>query len=195
MGTCKPFHSVGTASFPRHRFFFGPEDYETSKVVLQHFTIDGNGKTNHYYYDPITVENDKAQTDKNLSMLTLPQLEKYNKMLRNKKFGEEYLKFTGREYMTMYPRPKPKHYMWPADYLGQVHWITTKETEFTSLPPKKKLKRIKQIGRDRVLAEDEVRHDLNQIFLHIIASILFAHCMFFSHAIFLNIECKRNTKI
>lgn len=156
MGKCKPFHTMGTASFKGHRFFFGKDDYDTSKVVLQHFKVDSDGVTNHYYYDPLTIEGNAEQTRKNLSMLTMSEYEKYNKMLRNKKFAEEYLKFTGRQYMTMYPREKPRHFMWPADYIGQTHWVTTKEVHFDSLPAAKKFKPIHETGKKRILKDDEV---------------------------------------
>ena len=123
MGICKPFHSMGTASFVNHKFLFGPKDYEESNIVLKHFQIDAHGTQNLYYYDPLTVEGDKEMTEKNLATLTMSEYEKYSKMDRNRKFADEYLNFTGREYHALYPRDKPKHFMWPADHIGQVNNI------------------------------------------------------------------------
>lgn len=157
MGRCAAFHSTGTASFAGHQFFFAPTDYEQSKVVLQHFTIDKNGIENLYYYDPITVEGDKDLTAENLSKLTMKQLEMYNKMLRNRKFADEYKKMTGRHYMSLYPRMKPKHFLYPADHFGQEFWVTTKETQFKEVPTEK-LSPIRKSGLERVLKEDDVRH-------------------------------------
>lgn len=159
MGTIKPFHSLGTASFPGHRFLLGPQDYEQSKVVLQHFTIDKDmgGPSNLYYYDPITIPGDEARTKQNLSILTLPEYEKYNKMVRNRKFAEEYKTITGRDYMTMYPRPKPVHFMWPADHFEQVHWVTTRETHFKTLPDDSLLSPVRERYLDRVLEDDKPR--------------------------------------
>jgi len=88
-------------------------------------------------------------------MLSMPEYEKYNKMVRNRKFAQEYFKFTGREYLTMYPRKQPIHFMWPADYFGQVHWVTTKETQFKTVP-KNEIKMIQETGLARVLKDDEV---------------------------------------
>lgn len=140
MGAIRPFHSSGTGSFPNHEFFISPvEDSKTktqteTKTVLQYFIIDQNHRTNHYYYDPITVENDTIQTNLNLSKLTYDQLKKYNIMKRNRDFSLKYYDFTGREYMTVYPRPKPLHFMWPADFFGQTHWVTSPETHFHTIP-------------------------------------------------------------
>jgi len=156
MGTCQPFHSMGTASFPGHRFFFGSKDYEEDKIVLQHFTIDREGTTNLYYYDTIHTPGNEKMTEENLSMLTLPEYNKYNTMVRNRKFAQEYKKFTGREYMTMYPRPKPAHFMWPADHFEQVHWVTTRETHFKTVP-QDKISPIRERYLDRVLKDDDPR--------------------------------------
>ena len=157
MGRIRPFHSSGTGSFPNHRFFIAPIDYDTSKTVLQYFVVDAIRRTNHYYYDPITIPSDETQTRQNLARLTLDELSKYNIMKRNRDFDVEYLKFTGREYMTMYPRPKPMHFMWPAEYFGQEHWVTTRETLFHTVPDKSLLKPIRERGLQRVLKESDPR--------------------------------------
>ena len=156
MGTLKPFHMSGTASFKGHRFIFGPPDYETSKIVLQDFVVDKDGLQTLYYYDPLVVKGNEKKTKENLAALTLDEYEKYSKMDRNRKFAEEYFKVTGRPYMTMYPRDKPKHFMWPTDYIGQEHWVVTRETHFKSLPSARKIKRIRETGLARVLKDDEV---------------------------------------
>lgn len=158
MGKCKPFHSLGTASFPGHKFFFGPTDYAESKVVLQHFIVDKDtdGPQALYYYDPINIPGDEEKTKENLATLTLSEYEKYNKMARNRKFAEEYKHITGREYLTMYPRPKPVHFMWPADYFGQEHWVATRETHFKSIPHEQ-LSPVEEVGLERVLKEEDPR--------------------------------------
>jgi prolyl 4-hydroxylase len=46
--------------------------------------------------------------------------------------------------------------MWPADYFGQVHWVTTKETQFKTVP-KNEIKMIQETGLARVLKDDEPR--------------------------------------
>uniref|UniRef100_A0A7S3PZP9 Fe2OG dioxygenase domain-containing protein n=2 Tax=Chaetoceros debilis TaxID=122233 RepID=A0A7S3PZP9_9STRA len=154
MGRCAAFHSTGTASFAGHQFFFAPTNYEQSKVILQHFTIDKHGIENLYYYDPITVDGNQQLTTENLSKLTMKQLEMYNKMLRNRKFAGEYKKTTGRDYMSLYPRKKPKHFLYPADHFGQEFWVTTKQTQFKEVPTKK-LSKIREAALDRVLKDDD----------------------------------------
>ena len=53
-------------------------------------------------------------------------------------FDKEYLKQNGRHWVSFYPRPPPVLHMWDADYIGQVHTITTRHTKFdcTSLEGK-----------------------------------------------------------
>jgi hypothetical protein len=153
MGKIRPFHSSGTGSFPNHRFFIAPTDYEKSKTVFQYFVVVR--RTNHYYYDPITVPSDEAKTHQNLARLTLDELSKYNIMKRTRDFDAEYFKFTGREYMTVYPRPKPMHFMWPAEYFGQEHWVISRETQFHTIPEKEQLKPIREHGLKRVLKESD----------------------------------------
>jgi prolyl 4-hydroxylase len=47
--------------------------------------------------------------------------------------------------------------MWRADYFGQEHWITTKETHFERLPPSEELGPITLKGSERILKESEPR--------------------------------------
>lgn len=163
MGRVQPFAVSGTASFPGHQFFLAPVDYVegSQKDILRRFYIDadGGGKekmVNLYFYDPFYVEGSEEATDMNLMSLSFADLERYNIIKRTQKFDEHYRKFTGRSYLSMYPRDKPKHFMWPADYYGQEHWFTTKETYFERVPPAEEIKRIAKRGSQRVLKDDEV---------------------------------------
>ncbi len=159
MGLCKPFGVSGTASFPGHHFFFAHEDYVegSGEGILRRFDIDSQGSmVNNYYYDPFYVEGDKETTNRKLMKLSYRDLQRYNIMDRNRKFSDEYKKFTGREYLSMYPRDKPRHFYWPADYFGQEHWVTSKETQFESIPPPKEIRSIGERGKRRVLDNDSV---------------------------------------
>ncbi len=179
MGFCEPFGVTGTASFPGHQFFFANENYEANseKGILARFEIDSEGTmVNNYYYDPFRVKGDEKATEVNLMKLSFRDLERYNIMNRNRKFSDEYKQFTGREYLGMYPRAKPRHYIWPADYFGQEHWFTTKESQFESIPPRKKIRQIGQQGKERVLKDDEVSKgewECFRIFLTIPFSLMF----------------------
>jgi len=162
MGRVSPFGVTGTASFPGHRFFFAPNDYVqgSKEGILRRFYVDGHRggemETN-YYYDPFHVEGDTKATNRNLMSLSFAEYENYNIIRRTQKFNEYYRKFTGRSYLSMYPRDKPKYFMWPADYFGQEHWFTTKETHFERIPEKNDIKRITQTGTERVLKDDDER--------------------------------------
>jgi len=144
------------ASFPGHKFFFAPHDYDhkTNDNRLISFVI--NAKDMVFYYDPIDVPGNPEETDKNLQKLSYEQYEKYDIVKRNRLFDAQYKEFTGRHYLSMYPRPKPSHHLWPADYFGQEHWIMTKETHFKAIPPKEKLETIEMIS-NRVLKDNDPR--------------------------------------
>merc|ERR1711957_471025 len=47
--------------------------------------------------------------------------------------------------------------MWRADYFGQTHWVTSKETHFKELPGNSKLRKIKKSGVSRVLRDEQPR--------------------------------------
>lgn len=156
MNNCKAFGTTGTASFPGHRFFFAPHDYdyETNDVRLISFVI--NDKDMIYYYDPVDVPGNPVETENNMKKLSYEELEKYDIVKRNRLFDEQYREFTGRNYLSMYPRPQPSHHIWPADYFGQEHWVTTKEVHFQEVP-KDKLGEINHFVPDRALKEDDPR--------------------------------------
>lgn len=159
MGLLQPFGTTGTASFPGHKFFLAKPGYveSSNEGILRRFDIDGEGyMVNNYYYDPFHVEGDEEATDMNLMRLSYRDLQRYNIMKRNKKFSEIYKEHTGREYLSMYPRDKPKHFIWPADYFGQQHWFTTKETQFESIPPAKKIRHVGARGKQRILKDEDV---------------------------------------
>jgi len=48
--------------------------------------------------------------------------------------------------------------MWPADYFGQEHWVTTRETHFESLPPLEEIEPILMKGKDRILKHSDHRN-------------------------------------
>ena len=163
MGVTQPFGVSGTASFPGHRFFFARQGFVegSGTGILKHFLVDEKGAmTTNYYYDPYTVEGDEKASDDNLMSLPLKDLERYNIMKRTMKFDIEYRKVTGRNYLSMYPRKKTNYFMWPADYFGQEHWFTTRETHFKSIPPMDKIERIKEQGEKRILKDSDVSKSL-----------------------------------
>lgn len=150
-----PFSTGGTATFPGHLFYFTPEEDQSN--ILYRFTVS-EYPNNVYRYDPYLVEGDPKQTEKNLQdELDSEELKVYQKMDRTRRFGEIYKEKTGRSYLVNYPRNPPRHFLWRADYFGQTHWVTTKETHFNVLPPKIRLPRITAQGKARILPDDKPR--------------------------------------
>ncbi|KAL9189532.1 hypothetical protein ACHAXT_009207 [Thalassiosira profunda] len=153
MSIMNPFNSAGTASFPGHAFYMSA--WEDENEILARFVVDP--PTSVYYYDPITVEGDEEATQRNLDALSAEEFASYQEHVSSRAFGEQYFEFTGREYLTIYPRPTPSHKIWRADYLGQEHWVTTKETHIVAMPPEEKLGAITQKGKERLLRDGEPR--------------------------------------
>lgn len=148
MGAIGPFDSEGTASFPGHKFYLTPEDNESE--ILARFVMAPPQAV--YYYDPIQSEQSL------LEELSEADFDAYQQHVSSRLFGKKYFDFTGREYLALYPRNAPSHKIWRADYFGQEHWVTTKETHVTTRPPEHMLGRIADTGSARVLKEGDPRH-------------------------------------
>lgn len=141
IATAEPFKAVGTATFPGHMFYFTlirkPAGYEE---VRHRFHVTGD--TNLYVYDPFVSED----STRNVDDLVPEDYEKYIAQRRTLKFNEYYRNFTGRDWLSRFPRNPPKHFMWPADYLGQQHHVETKETHFATLPDKDDRPHVSKFG-------------------------------------------------
>jgi prolyl 4-hydroxylase len=149
-----PFTASGTATFPGHRFLF-TDDNDPEKVLTRF--IVGVYPESLYVYDPYTVKGDPEKTEENLKVLTAKERVKYDDWMKTLSFNEQYLNFTGRTYLANYRRKPPMHYMWRADYFGQEHWATSKETHFVEVPPDEDLEPVLMYGKKRILGDDEPR--------------------------------------
>lgn len=149
-----PFTAAGTATFPSHRFLItehGKPDHVLETFVMKEYP------ENIYYYDPYHVEGDEAQTKKNLQALNDRDFANYDGWRKTLKFNQLYKAKTGRSYLANYLRKRPLHFMWPAEYFGQEHWVTTKETHIVQLPPQDQLEPVSALPKDRKLAPDAPR--------------------------------------
>lgn len=134
-----PWSAGGIACYPRNLFRFSKPDHQDE--VLCRFRI--TSRTSVYFYDPYTP-NDKIDparaNNMNNNILSLDTLSDndrslYDAHIFNLKFGAEYKKFTGgSEWLSMYPRNRPRHTIWRADYYGQEHVLSTNETHFVKIP-------------------------------------------------------------
>lgn len=149
-----PFTASGTATFPGHRFIFTPVDAPDNH--LKTFVV-GSYPENIYVYDPFLVEGDPAATEKNLKVLKKAEREQYDNWRKTLLFNEQYRNFTGRSYLANYMRKPPGHFMWRADYFGQEHWVTTRETHFVTPPPDEDLDVLLLQGSKRVLKTEDSR--------------------------------------
>ncbi|KAL7484637.1 hypothetical protein ACHAW6_010272 [Cyclotella cf. meneghiniana] len=149
----EPYCAAGTASFPTHAFYMTPVDDES--VRLASWAVSPPQSV--YFYDPITVDGDEEATQRNLDRLSHEDFELYQRHVDNREFSKRYFEFTGREYLSFYPRARPSHKIWRADYFGQEHWVTTKETHFIAMPEESELGPVKEIGSQRILKESDPR--------------------------------------
>lgn len=129
----RPFQAVGTATFPGHHFKLTTKGNPQNVLFDFHVVPDKN----LYVYDPYyheasnTVSLDKLENDLDAKEQKLYWLQR-----NSLEFGKFYYEFTGRRWLGLYPLRKPPAYrMWNADYFGQEHWVTTKETHYVIEPP------------------------------------------------------------
>ncbi|KAL3792091.1 hypothetical protein ACHAWO_004922 [Cyclotella atomus] len=153
IGNVQPYNAAGTASFPGHAFYVTPAHDENIRLA----SWQVSPPQSVYYYDPITIPGDEEATQRNLDQLSTEEFEEYQRHVDNREFSKQYFEFTGREYLAFYPRNPPSHKMWRADYYGQQHWVTTRETHFVTLPDEKELGPIQEVGSARVLKENDAR--------------------------------------
>lgn len=154
IGAAGPFQSAGTATFPNHKFYFAKPDDPHNNIVARFVAKPGFSVM---YYDPFDVPGDAEATQRNLQSLTLEQYERYEAQKRTRLFNDKYREVTGRDYLAIYPRAKPRHFHWPAEYFGQEHWVASRETHFVALPPQDKLGQITAKGKERAIGDDEPR--------------------------------------
>ena len=150
-----PFSASGTASFPGHRFYLTPED-DTGRILVRFLVT--SYPNNIYAYDPYVVEGDEKKSQNTIEfLLSKEQQAQYTAWRKTLAFNDVYKHYTGRSYLSNYLRPPPLHYMWPADYFDQKHWVTSKETHFIELPPPELMAEIVEVGASRVAKEDAAR--------------------------------------
>lgn len=165
-----PFESCGTSSFASHVFFFVRPS--TMEVVCSFNVVKEHSV---YYCDPF-VENDPSDGSAGIlsepvkSLDTLSEQERglYNSASFNRDFAPVYKNFTGgNEWLGNFPTQKPRHHMWRADFFGQTHLVTTKETHIIKHPPADRLSTlsISEMKRDNAtsLPLREWREDADEL--------------------------------
>ena len=127
----EPFGSAGTASFPGHTFQIALTD-KPDKVLTTFTTIKGQSL---YPFEPYKGDYEKAYRK-----LPKEQFQRYMMQHNNLLFSEQYKEKAGREWLALYgQRFPPRYHMWPAEFFGQTHTITTKEIYFVEYPPEEEL--------------------------------------------------------
>ena len=88
----KPFAASGTATFPKHRFYYTEPDNPDKILSFMEIKEYPN---NIYIYDPYTVPDDPIQTEQNLQVLNSEERDLYDKWQKTILFNEYYFNFTG----------------------------------------------------------------------------------------------------
>lgn len=136
-GSVLGWEATGTATFPSHKFFYGKTP-DPNEALCSFVVKEG---TSVYFCDPYSDDQGEpgraiSREKRNLDELSPYDRDFYHKHRYNLEFAEEYKAFTGGvEWLGMYGRNPPRHKIWAADYFGQEHHVTTKETQFIEQPP------------------------------------------------------------
>jgi prolyl 4-hydroxylase len=112
-----PMEAVGTATTPGQSFFITPV-YDSTHH-LKRWTVTADEAV--LIYEEEYLEPDKLEA---------PLALKYRMQKVNAAFGKDYLAKTARPWLSYFPRPPPLHKMWPADYLGQTHRMSSNAKQF-----------------------------------------------------------------
>ena len=112
-----PMEAVGTATTPGQTFFMTPVYDSTHQ--LHRWTVTADEALLVY-----------EETDFQPQKLSPSLLLKYQMQKVNWAFAKDYLATTGRTWLSYFPRPPPLHSMWAADYIGQVHGVTSQARHF-----------------------------------------------------------------
>lgn len=140
IGSIPPFEAIGTATHPSHEFFLAPKGNSDNKVI----TIHMKHGQNLYVYNSFELGRSRVED------LSSSEKALYDLQMTNLAFAQEYKKFTGRDWLSLYgSTKKPIHKMWPADYLGQINWVLTRETHFIAEPPEDALQHLTSEEMDR----------------------------------------------
>ena len=138
MAHAGPFQATGTSPHVGHVFHLVRP--QTDEVVCSFTMTIG---TSVYYCNPYEDNNPNdpsvgyhAEETRPLDALSDAERQLYDHLLFDRAFAGYYKNFTGgSEWLGLYPTEPPRHWMWRADYFGQVHTIVTTETQFIQLPP------------------------------------------------------------
>lgn len=112
-----PMEAVGTATTPGQTFFITPVYDSTHQ--LHRWTVTADEAL-------LVYEEDNFQPQKLSPSLLL----KYQMQKVNWAFAKDYLATTGRAWLSYFPRPPPLHPMWAADFIGQIHGVTSQARHF-----------------------------------------------------------------
>eukprot|EP01083_Nonionella_stella_P152567 489246_1 len=111
--TLEPEQSTRIGTFEGHIFFYRyPGEYRKEYVCYMK-----NGETLFEFKDEETRQREKQQFEEDKRV-----------------FKQEYLDRTGRKWEAHFPRNPPIHHMYPAEYVGQKHKITSNHSFYTCYP-------------------------------------------------------------
>lgn len=123
-GVIEPYQASGTCSFPSHNFYITKSN--DPDTILKQFVMQPDQAL--YVYDPV------HDGILDVSSLGKKERDMFYTHLTNLRFAEQYKEFTGSEWLAMFPKARPTHKMWRADYFDQVHTVKTNETHYVLWP-------------------------------------------------------------
>jgi len=109
---------TATNCYVGHVFFFTATDRATMEE-LEFFRIHIVANVNHYILPPEDGMEDDPY---------------YLEAMEELRFVTEYRERHGIPWLAHYPRDPPIHHLWPTDFIGQKHSVSTKATQWTCIP-------------------------------------------------------------
>jgi prolyl 4-hydroxylase len=152
VGTFDPMSGKGISALQGQTLHFA--DTAGRLIKLFHITTSSGSL---YVYDPYHFKGYSEVTKSYVKMLPQTQQDLYYQWRQTIDFSEHYTTATGRPFLSHYGRQPPKHSLWRANYFGEEHWVTTRETHFDRMPDAQELQAIARLGRHRQLSNDEPR--------------------------------------
>ncbi len=124
----RPLSTAGITAFVDHVFSF-----RLREVVVERFRVRADAS--NVFSIPLKVV-DRLSRHYQLPERTQPQEESYQWLTKSLLYNDYYYNATGRSFLSRYGRLPPRHYMWPAEFVGQEHAIQNRTLTVLSCAPR-----------------------------------------------------------
>ncbi|GAX13429.1 hypoxia-inducible factor prolyl 4-hydroxylase [Fistulifera solaris] len=125
----RPLSTAGITAFVDHVFSF-----RLREVVLERFRVRADAS--NVFSIPLKVVDRMTHYYQLPERNTTQQEESYQWLTKTLLYNDYYYNATGRSFLSRYGRLPPRHFMWPADFLGQEHVVQNLTLTVLSCAPR-----------------------------------------------------------